>query len=1790
MSELITDDPSSGSKAMKYDVAPSVLASLRYKLLDLSTRNTLLSCRQQPQSLRVLSSQSNSIYHALTSGIELGFAPLVKPLIYLEQATTELLAARSLHYSVINTIPSNLKADTLVKSLDGLYLKSRSALEESGANRLYLAFGFLSWADKKQSSGHHLAPLFLIPVRIEKAKLDYNKGVYQYTIAYTEEPLHPNLSLQEKLRQDFDLQLPVFDNAANPASYIARVSQWLNRLQGVSSLHQHTVQSWSVHSYASLSLFEFGKLLMHLDLAHYADSSKLNQYQSFMRLLGYQDTETDKYQSHKLIKHRVPRVLDADASQQHVLAQALQGQSLVVQGPPGTGKSQTIANIIAAALEQGKRVLFVAEKFAAIDVVRRRLKQANLGEFCLELHSHRSNKRKVLNELHQRLLRQGQYKDPRKELQHVTADFERLEHQLVDYAAVMDADWKATGLSVHHILSSDLMYRSELSDSTIAGLLSEQALVVDSQASEHQRAVHHKSIEQFIETYQNICQQVQSIAESTRAQYQVEFTGESAFMLDASLMLHPWFGVHADAHHYHLLRDLSHWQKALNKLQASLVLCSQKLNVPRVEVDRWPIALLIEQDKRDSEAPSLDMTNLYEVLINFPQIPSSFKAYSLWLQLFTKEHVLCDQGALPYSDQNFCLPHLAAALQELDDLKQEYTSLNHYWSDQALVLSESDTDMQPMRLCEGFVQYKENIASFSTLSRHSLSDVLSIKDEALNLSARLLKLEESMSALSPYLYTNTSYDQQHETQHWIGTSEQGLQNFLDVLMSVQALPLHLWAYRHEHYKSSELDQLLPKLHDTFKELRQEHRVLSEFFYLERLPSATRLREIRQQLSVTHKEGRSSSPSMVRHWLLSLRSVWRQARYEFLCLSKDNKPSLDALSPYLGRLERYAELHEQVLFDAHYMQAMPGLFMGMHTGVEKIETLRAWYVDVALRFGGGLSERYLLAESVRALPVDLVRNFQSLIDQGLLSEVQEVLSLLRLMRSVLPASMLDSSLEDAVLGNVSTHCNSEFAQWHACLAFLETYYLDKQQTFNVIHEHIERYINWHQQVLHWMAMNPLTMYADDLAINGDKKLSARGFLCEFLSMPEVESVQFIPALLSLRTVVAVHHWVHSIADPTLRSSLYLYLQQGESGVCTIEQLRQSLSQSVSDAQGAYQRFAEHVDVQHWLFSCQRGDSREFAFASVELSLNQVCQRNQDALDRQHCLAQWQDYWVQLQKLQTQGFSPLLLAALGHEQGLQALPKLYQAWVYHQLADEIMREELPLRTFSGIHQQRKIDEFVECETSLQGLQQAKTAWSAAQHTLREGVKVGKVGDYTELALIHHEIKKKTRHIPIRQLLSRAGNTVQALKPCFMMGPMSVAQYLAPEKLQFDLVIMDEASQLKPEEALGALMRGHQVIVVGDTNQLPPTRFFERVQHEDEHKSNPLEHSESILVAAQSQLLQRSLNWHYRSQHESLIAFSNRMFYGDALTVLPSPFQQGQQYGLQYAFVDNAIYQSRRNAKEADEIVASLVRHMKTCEHESLGVVAMNLEQRDLIFEKLTDCLEADTELRQIYERNQESLEPLFVKNLENVQGDERDVIYISFTYGRELNGSRLNQRFGPLNSDDGWRRLNVLLTRAKKRMHVFCSFHANEIVISPQSSRGVQAFQQFLLYSETGLLRKDVGFSQLIDEQEATVPFRLANYIAHGLREKHYQVDTHVGVCGQFVDLAIYDPRDQEGYIMVVVCDDARFSTLKSVHDREYLRPKVLQRLGWHVYRAWTPEWYSNPTVAMQCLEAAIQKLL
>lgn len=505
-------------------------------------------------------------------------------------------------------------------------------------------------------------------------------------------------------------------------------------------------------------------------------------------------------------------------------------------------------------------------------------------------------------------------------------------------------------------------------------------------------------------------------------------------------------------------------------------------------------------------------------------------------------------------------------------------------------------------------------------------------------------------------------------------------------------------------------------------------------------------------------------------------------------------------------------------------------------------------------------------------------------------------------------------------------------------------------------------------------------------------------------------------------------------------------------------------------------------------------------------------------------------------------------------------------YRQWIDLIISETPALSSFNSISQNRAVQIFSEKDTEQFEINRAKirATLSAKRPSL------GLIAQGSAVSVLLREGRKKKKQKSVRSLLAETGELIQRIKPCFLMSPLSISTFLAPGAVKFDAVIFDEASQIFPQDAIGAIYRARQLIVVGDSKQMPPSNFF-TASMDTEDSAEEIEDItdfESILDLCSVSMQQLRLRWHYRSQYEQLISFSNKHFYDGNLVTFPSSKADAPWIGVDYYHVDGTFdRKTHTNQAEAEFIVDLIFENISKYPKRSLGVVAFSVAQQKLIDKLLLERRQNDTENEFFFK--DDNSDPFFIKNLETVQGDERDTIIFSIAYGRDLQG-RLLHNFGPLNRVGGERRLNVAVTRAKQNIQIVSSMHYSDIDLNRSSAEGVKLLREYLCFAENGdsLLRHEDSSSQF-EKPDFNFELEICDY----LRSNGYSIDARVG-CSDFrVDLAL-KTSDNSNYVLAIECDGDTYRSAKNARDRDRLRREVLERMGWQYCRVWSTDWVKN----------------
>ena len=546
------------------------------------------------------------------------------------------------------------------------------------------------------------------------------------------------------------------------------------------------------------------------------------------------------------------------------------------------------------------------------------------------------------------------------------------------------------------------------------------------------------------------------------------------------------------------------------------------------------------------------------------------------------------------------------------------------------------------------------------------------------------------------------------------------------------------------------------------------------------------------------------------------------------------------------------------------------------------------------------------------------------------------------------------------------------------------------------------------------------------------------------------------------------------------------------------------------------------------------------------------------------------WIQWNSLCAQavsrGLEPVVAAyraGLAHDAVLPA----YRKVLLRTLIEDAIDGDPVLNRFSGAVFDEKIRQLKALIDELSELCKQE-----AYNTLAAKVPnfAREASQNSELGILQRAIRSGGRNLSIRRLFEQLPNLLPRLCPCMLMSPISDAQYLDPRREMFDCVIFDEASQLTTSKAVGALARGRDAVIVGDPRQMPPTSFFMTSTDESEEDPEVADLTSILDDCLALGLPETHLLWHYRSRHESLIAFSNNQFYENKLYTFPSVNDRISK--VSFVHVDGQFDRgrTRSNRAEAEAVVAEVIRRAKDPElrKESIGIVTFNIGQQNLIDDLFEEARGRDLELEKWY---QQSAEPLFIKNLENVQGDERDVILFSVGFGADREG-RVSMNFGPINQVGGWRRLNVAVSRSRTEMMVFSSLLPEQIDLGRTASEGVAALKAFLQYARTGYL----------PVRAASAPGAAQTHPAHGvsdeicafLKAQGFETQQQVGHSKFHIDIGVIDPDMPEEYLLGILLDGETYRDAKTVRDREFAQIGVLRGLGWNIERVWTMDWWDN----------------
>jgi REase_MTES_1575/AAA domain/Protein of unknown function (DUF4011) len=555
-------------------------------------------------------------------------------------------------------------------------------------------------------------------------------------------------------------------------------------------------------------------------------------------------------------------------------------------------------------------------------------------------------------------------------------------------------------------------------------------------------------------------------------------------------------------------------------------------------------------------------------------------------------------------------------------------------------------------------------------------------------------------------------------------------------------------------------------------------------------------------------------------------------------------------------------------------------------------------------------------------------------------------------------------------------------------------------------------------------------------------------------------------------------------------------------------------------------------------------------------------------------EWLDYKDNLSQFQGYDLDLFLEKLKNSNIDSDYWPLVFEKSFYYYWLQYIYDNSPDLRNFYSKIHENKIELFSELDEKQCELAKIKLRHLHVQEWQKWSAEISSQDLITEL---EDEAPRKKKRYEIRQFITKIQELMLVVKPCWLMNPLMVSEYIETQNNIFDVVIFDEASQIRTEDGISSIMRSKQVIVVGDKQQMPPSSFFSSVIADEDDEDDAEDSYESLLAECGKFMKSFTLKWHYRSQDESLIDFSNRKFYESQLITFPNPIKDGSR-GVEFRYIENGLYEpgnkKRYNIIEAEAVAQIILEYVENRSELKLGIIAFSKQQAGQIEKEIDKLSQNNQKLAEFCQDNSENF---FVKNLENVQGDESDVIILSFGYGRDKDG-KFNQNFGPLNNSGGDRRLNVAITRAKHKMILVASITPD---LLESNTDGVRCFKEYFEYVKSvEQFKKEINQKIEVDCHFNSL---LIKDIYYALQEQGYQIETSIGCSGYPIDLAVVKQQQAKEFLLGIDVDGLTYNKYPTARDRDRLRRKVLEEnLKWHIHRIWSKEWYHNREAEMQRL--------
>jgi very-short-patch-repair endonuclease len=1601
-------------------------------LIDLTQRNHALYYRPTKRTtLRVLAPDPVQFHLQLTAGTTLPF--------YLPPLIDESEEAWTNEDFLADAKPNEIVTDRsgpedLTKTLTQMMRTSQQDWLDRAVRTLYVSFGILEWSEDPAGRERVTSPLLYLPVTVaRKSPRD------PFFLQRSEDDPVLNPSLIVKLQQDFGIDLLTLSDDLDD---VATLDELLEHVEDAVD-----ARGWSVKPEAILKRSTFHKESMYRDLLNNREA--ISQHRLVRSLAGeisaidndvFADLAPEQDIDIAAPPEQAHLVLDADASQRRAIHAAAKGGSFVMDGPPGTGKSQTITNMIAELIALGRTVLFVSEKAAALEVVAKRLAAIGLDEFVLELHSHKANRKEVVQQLERSLRTRAVARDGLSDAELNRARTRR--EELTDYAEAVNETRDPLGRSVGYVAGrvaelNDVPELPLCSDAGLAELEAGQLTQLEDEFARLGRSWHTVVTEGFAwagyagdplrgGNREVIIRLLETLREDVKA------ATEHATRVSDLL------GLNAPAN-IHQLEQLSVLIEHLMNRPTIHMPWLEMHDVQSVRDQVMSLQDLLEVRRARSASIEADFTEAWRQL-DWPELEVTDEAV---LALRRSAHKVAGTTRLTRKqliDACAQLERLEAALRELISLARDVGTA---------------------------VRFRRGLPELDALQR--MLEVLERVDGTVRPPADLLAAGRGRAALQAIERVRPKQERYELLAAAVS----------DVFaQSVYGLDLSTIRLRLKP------NSITDRLRGPYRTAKAE------------LAAASRAGRFTPELAGKHLDDAVEA----QHAERDLRRALQQWRSE--------------LAPFRNEVE------DGEGFDIDWEAALAAARLA---------------AEVDEHLGGRCDLSALQAQFSEPTPSDrdLRRNAQRLSAQ-----IDEVLRLTKTLDELAPAGAAQRT--PAILLDWTATAGVAYGTMATLLEGLES---SSPRT-------------WQLDDLRKFVTQARTVLATEATIDAQLVQNA-ALLGKDFSQPGTE--------IDLDGLIRGLNWAERTRE----------LFKGPLSTSQAAIVTESAS-DLGDGRGLHERIDSIQERMTQLMQLFDPEDAQSVSTPASIGIASIIERADSLIEQIDSIDAWCDARDTRRSLGQAGFVAALAEAersrIGPDQLPQALERsLLTGWLELTISrDKRLRSIRPGELDAKVREFRNLDERLLSDAALRVV----VACSAR----RPRGTLGGVG------IIRREASKKSRHKPVRQLLAETQDVAMSIKPCFMMSPLSVSQFI-PSDWRFDVVIFDEASQVPPADAINCVYRGNQLIIAGDDKQLPPTSFFMQSMDDDEYDEEDYADFESVLglCKASNVLAALPLRWHYRSRHEDLIAFSNHQFYEGDLVTYPGAEVTGPTLGVELYRV-NGIYRRgtrRDNVEEARFVAQRVIHHAQEHPDLSIGVVALSSAQAEAIEDAVDQLRREHPKLERRFAADR--LDGFFVKNLENVQGDDRDLIIISLGYGPDEAG-KFTMNFGPINRSGGWRRLNVAVTRARRRVEVVSSFGSDDMKLTGGSGDGLRHLHAYLRYAELGPISLAIGTQESKGDVES--PLELS--VLRTISSWGYEVVPQVGTAGYRVDLGVRDPSNLNRFLMGVECDGRAYHSSRVARDRDRLRQQVLEGLGWQLHRVWGPTWYRNRRQAEQDLRDALEQ--